>query len=543
MKSQRFNSWPVIFLALFTGAMGILDFFSAILPPFQARLALIRVIFPFEVRAGSRLATAVSGFALLILASGIARRKQAAWLITLWILVFSIFFHLVKGLDFEEAGFAFALIILMIIFRRRFYARSDRMTIRRGLIILVAALAFVILYGIAGFYLLDHEFSIKYNLQQALSQTILMLAEYQSPNVLPLTHYGRYFVDSIYIIGIATLGFALFSVLSPVILNRAVDVQEREKAKAIVTAHGRSVLARFCLFNDKNYYFSKGGSLIAYVFKNRTAVVLGDPIGPADDISATILSFTEFCRINDWMPVFYQTRPDFLDYYQSAGLKCLKIGEEAIVHLSGFQLSGGEMKALRASVNKMTRLGFSAKIAEPPHSTQLLDSLNQISDEWMTERKGKEMKFSMGWFDREYLDTTPILLIEDQLGKIIAFANLVSEYQLPELAVDLMRHIHDAPSGTMDFLFVSMFQYAKEKGYQTFNLGLSGMAGVGDSSNDPAIEKAIHFIYRNVNLAYNFRGLHAFKEKFQPEWSPRYLIYPGIQNLPLIAIAVSSVSY
>lgn len=542
MKSRRFLSWPVSYLALFTGGMGILDFFSAIIPPFQARLELIRFIFPFEVRAGTRLATAVTGFALLLLASGIARHKRAAWFITLPVLIFSMFFHLVKGLDFEEAGFTLVLIVLLLIYRKQFFARSDRMTVRRGIIIMLGALIFVILYGIAGFYLLDQEFSIHYNLGQAVSQTFLMFTEYKPPSIMPLTRYGRYFVDSVYIIGIATLGFALLSLLSPVILRRADEAAEREKARAIVTAHGRSVLARFCLFQDKSYFFTQGGSLIAYVYKNRTAVVLGDPIGPVEDASTAIQSFVDLCSTNDWLPVFYQTKPDLLEFYNSAGLNHLKIGEEAIVHLSRFQLAGGEMKSLRTSVNKMTRLGYTAKVVEPPHSAQLLDLLKQISDEWMMDRKGKEMKFSMGWFDREYLNTTPILLIEDQEGKIIAFANLVSEYQSPGMAVDLMRHIKDAPAGTMDFLFVSMLQYAREKGFETFNLGLSGMAGVGESSSDPAIEKALHFIYQNVNLAYNFRGLHAFKEKFQPEWSPRYLIYPGLQNLPIVAMAVSAVS-
>ena len=45
------------------------------------------------------------------------------------------------------------------------------------------------------------------------------------------------------------------------------------------------------------------------------------------------------------------------------------------------------------------------------------------------------------------------------------------------------------------------------------------------------LNEFMHFIYENVSQFYNFKGLHAFKEKFNPEWSPRYLIYGGAANL------------
>ena len=33
---------------------------------------------------------------------------------------------------------------------------------------------------------------------------------------------------------------------------------------------------------------------------------------------------------------------------------------------------------------------------------------------------------------------------------------------------------------------------------------------------------------------YNFQGLRAFKQKFDPEWTPKYLAYPGGLRLPVI---------
>ena len=92
--------------------------------------------------------------------------------------------------------------------------------------------------------------------------------------------------------------------------------------------------------------------------------------------------------------------------------------------------------------------------------------------------------------------------------------------------------------GIMDFLFVSLFLWAKEKGFASFNLGLSAFSGIGKGSTDPVLQRTIHFIYENINRFYNFKGLHAFKEKFHPTWSPRYLIYPGAASLPSVSISL-----
>jgi len=168
----------------------------------------------------------------------------------------------------------------------------------------------------------------------------------------------------------------------------------------------------------------------------------------------------------------------------------------------------------------------------------MLRELDLISNEWLSNRGASELRFSLGWFDEGYLNTCPILLVRDREGFIEAFANIVSEFQNNEVAVDLMRHRTQVDSGLMDFLFVSLFTWAKEQNFATFNLGLSALSGVGEHSDDPVIERAFHYIYQNVNRFYNFRGLHAFKEKFHPTWSPRYLAYLGSSNLPAVSISM-----
>ena len=528
-------------VALLTAAMGVVNVISAVIPAMRDRLRLLRLLgeySPFSIRAGGHLVSALSGFALLLLSVSLWRRKQFGWLLTLLILIISIPVHLLKGLDYEEATFALLLALLLIYLRPHFHAHSDPPSVRQGLLTLLAALAFTLIYGVIGFYVLDRHFRVSFGFWSALRQTIVMFTQFYNPGLQPVTGFGRYFIYSIYVISAVTVGYALLMLLRPVLTRHTQTEAERSRAWEIVRAHGRTALARYALLDDKLFFFTPDSSLVSYVVEDRVALALGDPIGPEADIKCALSSFKEFCSQNDWLPTFYQVRPTNLELYQTLDFHTLLIGHVANIDLASFSLAGSENKTLRNTYNKLARLGYHYDVIQPPYSTRMLRELRFISDDWLTAHRATELRFSLGWFDEAYLNTCPILLVRDREGFIVAFANLVTEFQANEIAVDLMRYLQRSESGLMDFLFVSLFQWAREQGFATFNLGLSALSGVGEHSDDPIIERALNFIYQNIDRFYNFRGLHSFKEKFHPSWSPRYLAYPVMSNLPAISAAI-----
>jgi phosphatidylglycerol lysyltransferase len=533
-KIVRLETWGVRFSALLTCLMGVINLTSAIQPALSDRLAMIQTIFPLEVLHGSRITSALAGFALLLLAGSLWRRKRSAWVLMILLLIVSILAHLIKGLDFEEASLGLGLLVLLVILRRSFHAASDRPSLRQGLIVLAAAFGFTLVYGIAGFYILDQHFSVNFGFLDALRQTVVMFTSFYNPGLEPITGFGRYFADSIYIIGLGTIGFALLMLIRPVLVRLPATAKERARAEAIVQLHGRTALARAALFDDKSYFFDPPETVIAYAARQRGAMALGDPIGPPEQTAAAIASFRNFCTQNDWTPAFVSTLPDHLEAYQAAGFDSICIGYEAIVVLEGFKLEGSANKGIRNTVSHMEHLGFRTKVYLPPLTDQLIRSLREISDAWLTLQHGGEMHFSDGWFDEPYLRSTPVIVAHAPDGSPTAFANLVPEYQKNELTIDLMRHFPGGEHGAMEFLFVKMLQWAKEQGYETFSLGLSAIVGVGEKPSDPHVEQALHTIAEYVSRFYHFKGLHNFKEKFHPRWEPRYLIYPGPGSLPLV---------
>ena len=537
-ETTRSEIWSVRLVALLAGVMGIINVLSAVTPSLRNRVQLLEQYSPLSVAHGGHLTAALAGFALMLLAFSLWRRKRVAWLFSIVLLFVSAVAHMLKGLDYEEAVFALGLAALLIYLRPHFHARSDSPSIWQGAQTLLAALAFTTFYGVAGFFLLDRHFKVHFGLGAALRQTVVMFTQFYDPGLQPITGFGRYFADSIYLVGMVTFGYAALMLIRPVLIRHRVSPQERAHAGEIARAFGHSSLARLTLLDDKFYYFTAGGSVIAYVVKGRVALTLGDPIGPPDDFVASVNNFQALCTRNDWLPAFYQVLPEHLDDYETAGFSALLIGQEGIVNTATFTLDGSQNKPVRNAYNKIVRLGFTAEVVMPPHPSYLMRDLRQISDEWLTIMNGTEKRFSLGWFDEKYLNSCPIMLVKNSEGTIESFANILIEFQASEATIDLMRHRRDAEKGQMDFLFVSIFQWAQEQGFVSFNLGLSALSGVGENPEDPAIERALHYIYEHIDQFYNFKGLHAFKEKFHPVWSPRYLIYPGAGSLPAVTIAM-----
>lgn len=535
-KKTRIGIWSA---SLLTALVGLVNLVSAVTPNLHERNHWLKEFLPFEIRAGGHIFAALTGFVLLALATNLLRRKRVAWLLTIGLLVISILSHLLKGLDYEESLLCFVLLVQLLLMRDVFTAKSDRPSIAQGVRVLIGALLFTLAYGTIGFYLLDGKFSRDFNWVGAITQTLAMFFTEDNAGLQPKTRFGEFFANSIYIIAASTFAYALLLLLSPVFVRVSASSSERQQAREIVEKYGRSSLAAITLLSDKSYYFSPSGrSVIAYVPKGRAAIALGDPIGPMEDRQEVLVSFLQFCQRNDWYPAFYQTLPDDINLYKSLGLKAIKIGEEALVDLKAFTLQGKAGKNLRTPVNRMNKMGYEVKFHQPPIADRLLHQLKVVSDEWLEMVKGSEKQFSLGWFDQAYLRDCEIALVQSSSGEIVAFANILSEYQSNEVTHDLMRHRKNVENGTMDFLFISMFQYYKERGYDGFNIGLSALTGVGQTQESQRLEKGLHYLYEHLNRFYNFQGLHAYKEKFHPRWEPRYFVYPSLAALPDVVVAL-----
>ena len=318
----------------------------------------------------------------------------------------------------------------------------------------------------------------------------------------------------------------------------SVTQETAEDARRLLAGWGAAPLLYFALLADKHYLFSKPGEAewgIAYRVQGRQALALGDPFGDPDAAPEAVHSYLALCRRQGWKPVFYQTTPGNLDVYADAGLKAVKVGEDAQIALGDFSLAGKKYVKLRNDLRRIEKAGvvLEAYGPEAPPPAPSIAEMEAISAGWRKAHHANEGWFAMGGFDpqsRLFAESRYFVARDTNTHQMLAFASFVPAFGPGAFAgwtLDLMRRQAETLHGVMDFLIVSAATQFASEGAETLSLGMSPLAGEDDAAESAATSSVRRFLYTRLNSAYNFQGLHAFKGKFATHWEPRYLLYSG----------------
>jgi phosphatidylglycerol lysyltransferase len=353
---------------------------------------------------------------------------------------------------------------------------------------------------------------------------------------------GRSSLTRLYLITLTASVYSGFALFRPMLYRFRMVPRERAMAREIVQQYARTPLDLFKLWPDKSYFFSPSHRcVIAYRVSDNAAIALGDPVGPEAEIGTTAREFLEMCRENGWTAAFYQTLPDFLPVYGRLRLKRLKIGDDAMVDLPDFSLQGKSKRELRCKVRQLEAMGIHCRAFEPPVPDDIIEQLKTVSDQWLRIPGRRERSFTLGQFNPDYLRSNPVLVVVNSVGTVLAFINLISVNK-SEITGDLMRRRTDAPNGTMDYLFIKLFVYARERGYARVSLGMAPMTGFQKCEDASMEERAIHRLFQKLDFLFSFRGLYRYKAKFATSWEPRYLVYGKVLELPRTALALRRLS-
>lgn len=506
-------------LALVSG-FGLLV--SGATPAVGARLNELGSVMPLALLELSHLTASVAGVGLLLLSRALFRRIDAAYHATFWLLVVGIVASIGKGLDIEEASIL-TFVLLVLVTGKNAFRRSGSLVEQRftpwwitSVAVLLACSVFV------GFVAHRH---IEYSNELWWTFTL----QGNAPRMLR-----------------ASLAAAI--VVAAYVVATLLRPRKPEPATATTAdlAHAATVLETCdatqgfaALTGDKRLLFDDSQTaFIMYQTAGRSWVALGDPVGAPAHYEELVIRFGELADRHDARVVFYQASAERLPLYIDVGLAALKLGEEARVPLADFKLDGPSRAALRQAQRKGARSGLEFAVLDPQHVAGAMPTLRAISDAWLGDKPGAEKGFSVGRFDEAYLRRFPIA-VASLRGEPIAFANLWATRSRSEISIDLMRFGAQAPNGTMDFLFTELMLWARSQGYAWFNLGVAPLSGLDHHPLAPAWRRAGNFVFRHGEHFYNFEGVRRYKAKFDPVWTPRYLVTPGGLALPAVLADVS----
>lgn len=508
------------FLVFISGALLL---FSGAIPPNAAHIKLLSRLLPHNVIIVSHFLASVTGTLLLILAYGLKRRLDAAYFLTVILISLGNIFLIFKGFHYP-IFFVLSITLIFLLFERdKFYRKSSifnehinsKWLLSIGLVII-----FTIGIGIFSFK------GIKYSDKLWWQFTI--------------TDEAPMFMRASLVSVIIFISFLMLKMFHPVIqLDKIKSCDVKDEIKEIIK-FSKATNSNLAFLEDKYIYFNEEKTNFIMYGKSRSRIIaMGDPVGDEKDIRDTIWDFYNICRRSGYNVAFYEVSRDYLNYYLDIGLKLFKIGEEAVVNLTEFTLEGPSQRKLRYTYNRGIKSGT---VFEVVNFEDVKDKLKEISDSWLKSKNGAEKEFSLGKFDEEYLKNFKVAVLKNN-GEITAFANLWETHNKEELSIDLMRYNEKALIDSMEFLFINIMLWGKEEGYKRFNLGMAPLSGLEYRGTTSLWNKLGSFVFKNGGNFYNFLGLKNFKNKFNPEWRPKYIALSGNFGLPStlndIAVLVS----
>ncbi len=468
---------------------------------------------------GGTLGTAIAGATLLILSHGLVRRVSSAYWLAILTIAAAAGAALLNDLDLDNAALLSLAGLSLLPFRRAFDRHGP---LTQG-VFEARWFAMVLAVGLAAaaFFFFVHR-TVPYSND--------LWAELSARSGTPRALRAGLAASAV------VFFFCIHLLTRPARRQAPIEAGARALARAAaLAAASDDPQAWLSLTGDKRLLFSDSGrSFIMYAVHRRYWIALGDPVGDPAEFEALAWSFWDLASRANCRPVFYEVSARRLATWIDLGCAVHKIGEEAVVRLADFRLSGGRFKTMRAAMNKRQREGLGFEILHPPHDAALVTELGAISDAWLGGKTGREKRFSVGRFDPDYLGNFDLAVIR-KAGRIVAFANILSSGAGRHLAVDLMRYRPEDASGLMEYMFLVLIEHYRQTGGEEFSLGVAPLAGLSERAIGRTWNRFGRLIYRHGGAFYNFEGLRAFKQKFQPEWRPRYVaLQPNLS--PLVAM-------
>jgi phosphatidylglycerol lysyltransferase len=512
---------PVVFSALFFLAGGML-LVSGALPAVPEHMKWLRTVVPISFIEVSHIIGSLTGLFLLFLARGVWLRLDAAYYGGAAFLVIGIIASLAKGFDWHEATILGISLILFLPTAKVFYRKASLFTMSFSplwIIMIMVAIGWSLVEGFEAYRHVDYTDDLWLRFSYVKGDAPRFL---RSALVISLVAFGYMMYNA-------------FKVAVPDAIHKP-SADDIEHAREIA-GMSHDPVGFLALLGDKSILWSKTRkSFIMYLNTPRYWIAMGDPVGDAGEYEDLVWRFRENANLYAGYTVFYQVSDRFLPLYLDRGLILIKMGEEARINLPQFTLEGGKMENQRKTRNRFLKNGYTMRILEKDEVIANMPALKKISDDWIAAKNAREKGFSLGFFSEDYIRHTRVAVVEKD-GGIIAFANLWQLDNHDHISIDLMRYGPDAPSNTMEFLFVSTILWAQEQGYKWFNLGMAPLSGMEEHELAPFWHKIGRIIYKHGEEFYNFEGLHAYKSKFSPSWYPRYLAAPPGPRIPLVLLS------
>jgi lysyl-tRNA synthetase class 2 len=545
-QGNKHLAWVPGVAALLVFLVGLSDILTIFKPQLVNKLHKIKPFVPGTLTNVTRTSDVIVGLLLVLLALGLRRRKRRAWQSVLALLVLDIVIHLQHfphfqhGIEIFSSVVAIILLAALLFFHREFYAIGDPRTrwnvLRVFAVLVIADVAIGLGYLSVGPLLRD------YSLSQRLQDVVYELVGIYGPVQWASDARGDLYHVLTSALGLFTLLVTSYLLLRSAKPRARFGPADRQRIRELLDKHGdRDSLGYFALRDDKSVIWSPSGKAgVCYRVVSGVMLASGDPLGDPEAWPGAIAEFLTDAARHAWRPAVMGCSELGAEVWCREGdLTALELGDEAIVNVADFSLSGRAMRNVRQMVNRVTKSGYTAeirRIGDIPRPE--LDRIIRAADHWRGSSTERGFSMALGRLGGRD-DADCVLVTAEENGTLRAVLQFVP-WGHDGLSLDLMRRDRNAQAGLNDFLIVESIKAAPEFGIKRLSLNFTMFRAAlerGERIGAGPVLKAWRNLLVFLSRWFQIESLYKFNAKFSPIWEPRFFVYPGGRDAPRIAFA------
>ncbi len=503
----------------------------------------------------TRTADVIIGLLLLMVSHGLRRRKRRAWEAVITVLAAGVIVHTVFGEIVHtfvpdaprvptrpvSAAVSAVLLVALVVFRREFYAVGDRRSKWRALWVLCYLVVADVLIGLA-YLSLSGGLAQNYSPVARVQSVVMSLFGFSGPVVFNSGSRADHFAFITGGLGLFTLVVAAFMFLRPARQATRMGQSDKAHIRELLGRYGeQDSLGYFALRNDKSIIWSQSGkACIGYRVLSGVMLASGDPIGDPEAWPGAIKVFMAEAARHAWVPAVIGCGELGAKVWCREGdLNALELGDEAVVTVADFSLTGRPMKNVRQMNTRVSKEGYVAdlrRVEDIP--AEEISRLNRQADSWRGSPTERGFSMALGRVGGRD-DGRCVIATACLNGELRALLHFVP-WGDDGLSLDLMRRDRSAMPGLNDFMIVEAIKRAPELGVKRVSLNFAVFRAALERGERIGAGPVLR-IWRKFLLFlsrwFQIESLYKFNAKFSPEWVPRFLVFPSTSDTPRIGLA------
>jgi len=541
-KRANKHAWLPVLASLLTFLIGLSDVIAVFKPDWTERLGKFVHVAPGALANAARTSDVIIGLLLLMLARGLRRRKRAAWQAVLALLAFDTvlhFWHFPRVVSIS--GFvALALLGVLLYFHEDFYAVGDPRTRRSVLWVFIGLVAADLAIGLG--FLAVGPLSGSYPIGQRIQDVVYELVGVSGPVQWAYDPRSDLYHLLTSALGLFTVVVTIYLLLRSAQPRARLAAADAVRLRGLLERHGdRDSLGYFALRDDKSVIWSPTGkAAVCYRVAAGVMLASGDPLGDPEAWPGAIAAFLDEAERHAWRPAVMGCSELGAEVWCREGdLTALELGDEAIVNVADFSLSGRQMRNVRQMVNRVAKNGYTAEIRrvrDVPRPE--LDRIIRTADSW--RGTDTERGFSMALGRLGAAGDGDCVLVTAKEGGVLRAVLQFVPWGADGLSLDLMRRDKTAQAGLNDFLIVEAIKAAPGLGVKRVSLNFAMFRAAlerGERIGAGPVLKAWRGLLVFASRWFQIESLYKFNAKFSPVWEPRFFVFPGGRDAPRIALA------